>query len=152
MRPAVLSTPLRAALGALMLGFGLFLLPVRAAGAELVVIVSAKSTVEALRREQVTDIFLGRVAEFTDGADAVALDQSIGSPLRDEFYTKLTNKTPSLVKAYWTKMIFTGRGLPPKEIPNSLAVRRLVADNPAMIGYIDRNTLDASVRAVLVVQ
>jgi hypothetical protein len=48
-------------------------------------------------------------------------------------------------------MIFTGRGQPPKEAPNSAAVRKLVADNPALIGYIDRSALDASVKPVLLV-
>jgi hypothetical protein len=28
------------------------------------------------------------------------------------------------MKAYWTKMVFTGRGQPPRELPNSAAVRR----------------------------
>ncbi|WEF35088.1 hypothetical protein [Pseudoduganella chitinolytica] len=56
------------------------------------------------------------------------------------------------MKAYWTKMIFTGRGQPPREAPNSAAVRRLVADNPGMIGYIERAALDPSVRPVLVLK
>jgi ABC-type phosphate transport system substrate-binding protein len=124
----------------------------RYAGAgELVVIVSAKSTVGALRADQVADIFLGQVGRFPDGGEAIALDQSVGSPLRDEFYAKVTAKTPARVKAYWTKMIFTGRGQPPREAPGSAAIRKLVADNPALIGYIDRAALDASVKPVLLV-
>ena len=123
-----------------------------AAGGELVVIVSAKSPVTALRAEQVSDIFLGQIASFPGGSEAVALDQSIGSPERDEFYTKVASKTRPLVKAYWTKMIFTGRGQPPKEIAGSAAVRKMVADNPALIGYIDKSALDASVKTVLLVR
>ena len=123
-----------------------------AAAGELVVIVSAKSPVTALRPEQVTDIFLGQIANFPGGGEAVALDQSIGSPERDEFYTKVASKTRPLVKAYWTKMIFTGRGQPPKEIAGSAAVRKMVADNPALIGYIDKSALDASVKTVLLVR
>jgi ABC-type phosphate transport system substrate-binding protein len=125
--------------------------PVRA-GAELVVIVSAKSPVAALRADQVADIFLGQLASFPDGGQAVALDQQVGSPQRDEFYAKVAAKTPPLIKAYWSKMIFTGRGQPPKEVPNSAAVRKAVADNPHLIGYIDRSALDASVKPVLVVR
>jgi ABC-type phosphate transport system substrate-binding protein len=121
------------------------------AAAELVVIVSSKSPVSALRPEQVADIFLGQIASFPGGAEAVALDQNIGSPERDEFYSKVTSKTRPLVKAYWTKMIFTGRGQPPKEIGNSAAVRKMVADNPTLIGYIDKSALDASVKTVLLV-
>ncbi len=127
-----------------------FLAPAAGAG-ELVVIVSSKNPIGALRADQVADIFLAQVGHFPDGADAVALDQGVGSPLRNEFYAKVAAKSPALVKAYWAKMIFTGRGQPPKEAPNSAAVRKLVADNPALIGYIDKSALDASVKPVLLV-
>ncbi len=122
------------------------------ARAELVVIVSAKSPVMTIRTEQVADIFLGQIGSFPDGGEAIAVDQKVGSPLRDTFYEKVTSKTPALVKAYWTKMIFTGRGQPPKELPSNVAIRKQVADNPSLIGYIDRSALDASVRAVLIVR
>lgn len=120
-----------------------------AGAAEMVVIVSAKSPVGALRADQVADIFLGQVGRFPDGAEVFALDQALGSPLRNEFYAKVAAKSPVLMKAHWTKMIFTGRGQPPREAPNSAAVRKLVADNPAVIGYIDKSALDASVKPVL---
>ncbi|HEY0063098.1 MAG TPA: phosphate ABC transporter substrate-binding protein [Telluria sp.] len=121
------------------------------AAGELVVIVSSKNPVTALRQEQVADIFLGQIASFPGGAEAVAIDQGIGSPERDEFYARVASKTRPLVKAYWTKMIFTGRGQPPREAGNAANVRKMVADNPALIGYIDKSALDASVKAVLVI-
>jgi hypothetical protein len=34
-------------------------------------------------------------------------------------------------------------------LPDSIAVRKLVAANPNLIGYIDRSALDSSVKAVL---
>ena len=120
--------------------------------ADEVVIVSAKSPLTALRPDQVADIFLGQVANFPDGAEAVALDQRIGTPLRDEFYAKVAAKSAPLIKAHWSKMIFTGRGQPPREVGSSSAVRKLVADNPTLIGYIDRAALDPSVKAVLMVR
>ena len=123
-----------------------------AAARELVVIVSSKSAVTSLRQEQVADIFLGQIASFPGGAEVVALDQNIGSPERDEFYSKVTAKTRPLVKAYWTKMIFTGRGQPPKEVAGSTAIRKMVAENPSLIGYIDKSALDASVKTVLLVR
>ena len=118
--------------------------------AELVVIVSARNPLSALRPEQVVDIFLAQTGRFPGGDEVVALDLPLGSPLRDEFYSKVAAKSPALMKAYWTKMVFTGRGQPPRELTNSAAVRKMVADNPSMIGYIDRGALDASVKAVLV--
>lgn len=134
--------------------FGALVLALPACGAgaaDLFVVVSARSAVVALRADQVADIFLGQVGRFPDGGEAVALDQAVGSPQRDEFYARVAAKSPALVKAYWTKMIFTGRGQPPREAPDSAAVRKLVADNPALIGYIDKSSLDASVKPVLLV-
>jgi ABC-type phosphate transport system substrate-binding protein len=121
------------------------------AQAELVVIVSAKSPVTSLRADQVADIFLGQAGRFPEGGEAIALDQIIGSPIRDDFYGKVAAKSPPLLKAYWTKMIFTGRGQPPREVNGSAAVRKMVAENPNLIGYIDKAMLDASVKAVLLV-
>jgi ABC-type phosphate transport system substrate-binding protein len=123
-----------------------------AGASDLVVIVSAKNPLAALRTDQVAALFLGQSARFPDGVEAVPLDQRIGSPVRDEFYVRVASKTPALLKAHWSKMVFTGRGQPPGELADSAAIRRKVAENPDAIGYIERSALDASVHAVLVVQ
>ena len=121
-------------------------------GADLVVVVSAKRPPTAMPAQQVVDIFLGNAGRFPDGSEAVPLDLAVGSPLRNEFYARAASRSPALMKAHWTKMIFTGRGQPPREAPGSIAMRKLVADNPSYIGYIDRSALDDSVQAVLVVR
>jgi ABC-type phosphate transport system substrate-binding protein len=121
-----------------------------APAAEFVVVVSAKNPLATLRAEQVAAIFLAQTGRFPNGEEAVALDLPVGSALRDDFYNKIAARTPALMKAYWTKMVFTGRGQPPRELPNSAAVRKMVADNPVMIAYIDRAALDASVKAIQV--
>lgn len=124
-------------------------LAVVANAGDIMVIVSASNRVQALRPDQVADIFLGQIGHFPDGTDVIAIDQGIGSAIRDEFYVKVVSKTPPLVKAYWTRMIFTGRAQPPRELPDSIAVRKLIAANPNLIGYIDRSALDSSVKTIL---
>jgi hypothetical protein len=129
------------------------MLVVGSANAEdLVVIVSARAPAAALRPEQVADIFLSESNRFPDGSEATPVDQQIGTAPRDEFYEKLARRSPALMRAYWTKMIFTGRGQPPREASGNAAVKKLVAENPGMIGYIDRSALDPTVRAVLTVR
>jgi ABC-type phosphate transport system substrate-binding protein len=118
---------------------------------DLVVVVSARSPVEAMRPDQVAAIFLGQAPRFPNGLLATALDQPIGSAERDQFYLRVTGKTPALLKAFWSKMVFTGRGQPPRELPGSAEVRKAVAEDPALIGYIERAALDPSVRPVLLV-
>ena len=118
---------------------------------DLVVVVSARSPFDSLRADQVAAIFLGQAPRFPNGAVATALDQPIGSAERDQFYLRVTGKTPALLKAYWSKMVFTGRGQPPRELAGSAAVRKAVADDPGLVGYIEREALDPSVRQVLLV-
>ena len=118
------------------------------AGADVVAVVSAKSTVQALTSDQLADIFLGRVSRFPNGLIAVPIDLRDGSPERDRFYAKITGKTPAQVKAYWSKIIFTGRGQPPKAVPTDTDVKTFVTANAGAIGYIDSAQLDDSVRAL----
>lgn len=124
----------------------------QAASSEVVVIVSSKNPLIVLSVEQVSDIFLGKTASFPDGTAAIPVDQSETSLLRQEFYVKTTGKTAQLLKAYWSKMIFTGRGEPPREVSDSATVKKMVAENPHYIGYVDKNMVDANVKVVLTVK
>lgn len=144
------SLPIR--LLSLCLGPALALAPAAAQAAELAVIVSARSTVSTLSPDQVAEIFLFQTNRFPNGNEVVPIDQDLGSPLRDEFYSKVTQRTPALVKAHWARLIFTGRGQPPAEVDGNAAMRRMIAENPGMIGYVERTALDPSVRAVLIVR
>lgn len=148
----MMSHKLRPLLLCLSLGPALALAPDTTRAAELAVIVSTRSAVTMLRAEQVAEIFLSQANRFPDGTEVVAIDQNVGSPLRDEFYGKVARRSPALMKAHWSRLIFTGRGQPPAEVENSAAMRKLIADNPSMIGYVERSALDASVRAVLIVR
>jgi len=119
------------------------------AAADVVVIVSSTSAITTLSRAQVTDIFLGKVSRFPNGAPAVPIDQEEGSPARDEFYLTYAGKSQAQVKAHWSKIIFTGRGQPPKSVANSAEVRKLIAANPEAISYIERSAVNGSVRILV---
>jgi ABC-type phosphate transport system substrate-binding protein len=118
------------------------------ASADVVAVVSEKSAVQSLTSDQLADIFLGRVSRFPNGLLALPIDLRDGSPERDRFYAKVTGKTPAQVKAYWSKIIFTGRGQPPKAVASDLDVKKFVAANVGAIGYIDTALLDDTVRAL----
>lgn len=129
-------------------GWFLCLAAAQSAMADVVVIVSAKSTVGNLDKDQVTDIFMGRQANFPGGGPAVAIEQVDSSPQHQEFHSKVTGKTGTQLKAYWSKQVFTGKGTPPKELGSSAEVVKLIAANPNLIGYIDKASLDSSVKTV----
>jgi ABC-type phosphate transport system substrate-binding protein len=114
----------------------------------VVAIVSSKSTIKSLSKSQVSDLFLGKSSRFPDGVLAVPIDLAEGSSQRAEFYARLDGRSAAQMKAYWSKIIFTGRGLPPDAVANDAEMKARVAANPAAIGYIDGSMVDASVRVL----
>jgi ABC-type phosphate transport system substrate-binding protein len=119
------------------------------ARADVVAVVSAKSLVTTLTKAQLTDIFLGKANRFPNGTPAVPIDQTEGSVARNEFYEKVAGKSAAQIKAFWSKIIFTGRGQPPKEVADSLEMKKRISENPSTIGYIEQNLVDDSVKVVL---
>lgn len=120
--------------------------------ADVVVVVSTKCPATALSKEQSSDIFMGKATSFPGGNSATPLDQPEASPLRDEFYTKVAGKSAAQAKSYWAKLSFTGKGTPPKEGQNSADIKKQLADNPNLIGYIEKSAVDASVKVVFAAQ
>jgi ABC-type phosphate transport system substrate-binding protein len=109
---------------------------------EVVAVVSANSTVTTLSPEQIADIFLGRTARFPDGSAAVPLDQAEGSPERAAFYARYADKSEVEMKQHWSKLIFTGRGQPPRQVGDAAAVKAALAQQPNAISYLDRSLVD----------
>ena len=119
------------------------LLACNAAHADVVVVVSAKSSASKLTKEQVADIFLGRSTSL------VPLDQAAGAPVRDEFYTKVAGQSAAQVKTLWAKLSFSGKGTPPKALGSDDEVKAQLAANPNAIAYLDKSKVDGSVKTVL---
>ncbi len=117
--------------------------------AQVAVVVGAKSDIGALTADQVSGIYLGKSDKFPNGNTALPLDQNSGSPVRGNFYDKVTGKSEAQVKAAWSRLVFSGKGTPPKEVANSAEVKKLVAANPNTIGYIEKSAVDSSVKVVL---
>ena len=117
--------------------------------ADMVAVVSANNPVTTLSKNQTLAIFLGTTTRFPDGRRAVPIDQREGSAARNAFYLKFAGKSPAQIKAHWSKIIFTGRGQPPREVANSAEVKQYLAEHPEAIGYIDHTQVDDSVKVVL---
>jgi len=113
------------------------------ASAETVVIVSQKNPATRMFSEQASQFFLGKSTLFTP------IDQAEGSPIRADFYRKVADKDAAQVKALWSKLVFTGKGTPPKEYAGNAEVKKAVAADPKAIGYIDKSAVDDTVKVIL---
>lgn len=126
--------------------------PALANASEVVVITHPSVGVKALSRDDVMRIFLGKSKTYPNGKQAVPVIPKEGAETRRKFETSVFQKTPVQIKAYWTRLLFTGRGNPPQSLESDEAIRQKVAENPNAIGYIDAGALDKSVRAVYTVE
>lgn len=117
------------------------------AAAEVAVIVHPSNNA-SLDQAEITRLFTGRGATFSSGAKATPLNLADSAPVRGEFDSKVLGKSSSQMKAYWSKLVFTGKGTPPKELASVADVKAAVAADASAIGYIDAASVDATVKVV----
>jgi ABC-type phosphate transport system substrate-binding protein len=116
---------------------------------DIVVVVSQQNPIASLSRDHIEDIFLGRTQTFPNGLRAVPVDQAEGSAVREHFNTAILRRTPAQVRSYWSRILFTGRGRPPRSVASSEEVLRILATDPQAIGYIERRFITDAVTIVL---
>ncbi len=113
-----------------------------------VVVIVHPSNEAALNIKIVKRIFLGKEKKFSDGKEVLPVNQVPSSGARGSFDTDTLGRSSTQIAAYWSKLVFTGKGIPPKELDNDAAVLAIVADNPNAIGYVDRASVSDAVKAV----
>lgn len=113
------------------------------AHADTKIVVIGNPAVANLTKEQVSDLFLGKIKIYKP------VDLPNTAPAKAEFYQKVSGHDLSQVKATWSRLLFTGQGQPPKELPDADAVKKAVAADPKAVGYIAKSDLDGSVKVIL---
>ncbi|MBI4792766.1 MAG: substrate-binding domain-containing protein [Deltaproteobacteria bacterium] len=125
----------------------LMLLPTAVAAADFAVVVNRENPVDSLERDEVKKIFLGRKTFWSDGQGIDVILQEEGE-VHESFVLGIVHKSARQFQMYWKMALFSGTGIPPKQQPDSQAVKAAVAANPKMIGYIDIRQLDDTVKEV----
>jgi len=116
---------------------------------QVAVVVGAKSGATALNTEQAAGLFLGKSNELPGVGIGLLLDQPESNPTRELFYTKVTGKSAAQIKAAWSRLVFSGKATPPKELASSDAVKKTVTSNPNALGYIEKSAVDSTVKVLL---
>ncbi len=129
-----------------LIGFCLLLSLGLSAQAAVVVIGNPANDVGELSKQQVKRIFLGKTSSLPDGTIAEVIDLPADDPATREFYGKVIHKTPSQLKSYWAKRVFTGKGSPPDKKPDAQAIKQWVSEAKGRIGYIDSDAVDDTVQ------
>ena len=115
--------------------------------AEVVVIVNPGNS-STFSDKDIKRIFLGKKKKFSDGSSIIAINLASGDTIRESFEKNAVGKSASQMKAYWSKLVFSGKGNPPMEVSNAAEAISLVSKNPAVISYIDASKVTDSVKVV----
>lgn len=115
---------------------------------DYVVIVHPENT-SKLDNSVVERIFLGKQKTFPDGSEAIPLDAAKGSELYSSFLSSFISKSESQLNSYWSMLIFSGKGAPPRTVDDEEEVVNLVSKNPNLIGYISKNSVTDKVKVAL---
>jgi len=119
--------------------------------AALAVIVHPSNSMSGISADQAADIYLAKVGVFPNGKRAIPVDQASNNAARKKFYSAVIKKEESALRVYWSKLLFTGKGQPPREIGDDADLKSWVASNPDAIGYVDGKFVDSTVKVLLII-
>ncbi len=117
------------------------------ASAEVVVVVHP-SNAAALDGTTIKRIYLGKSSTYSTGNEAIVINQVPDSTSRQAFDSEVLGRSTSQISAYWSKQVFTGKGIPPKEVQDDSAVISLISNNKDAIGYVDKTAVTGAVKVV----
>jgi ABC-type phosphate transport system substrate-binding protein len=111
------------------------------------VVVHPENTAE-FDYQTVKRIFLGKETAFSNGVVATVITHSSNSELRNEFDEAVLKRKTSTVDAYWSKLVFTGRGIPPQTVNSDQEMIELILQNKNAIGFIETSSVTSDVKVV----
>lgn len=120
------------------------------AQADMVVVTDSNSTITSLTETEVRQLFSGQLKTVA-GKPVQVLDLPGGERHREDFYRKLMGRSPEQMRAYWTRLVFTGQGKPPREVSSTRELTTLIGSG-GYIGYLPAEAADDNMRVLYRIQ
>lgn len=115
---------------------------------DIAIVVHKQNNLEAMNKQQLLDIFMGRVRSYETGLFAIPVDLE---QLRMDFYYKLTGRSLEQIDAYWARLMFSGQSRQPVKTSQPSDVIKIVSENRGAIGYLYLDSVDhAKVKVVFI--
>lgn len=116
--------------------------------ADIAIVVPADSPIDSLSKHQVSNLFLSKTNRLANGKKAILIEIR-DYRLRDTFYRLISNKTPTQLKSYWTTLIFTGKGKPPRSFSSRQEMIDYMKRHATTISYLDSGEITPEMKVVL---
>jgi ABC-type phosphate transport system substrate-binding protein len=104
------------------------------------IVVHGSNPVSALSAQEVSKMFLKKISRWQNGKRVTPVDLEERSLVRESFSERVHAKDTAAIKAYWQRMIFSGRDVPPPEKDSTEGVLEYVREHEGAIGYVPAGT------------
>jgi ABC-type phosphate transport system substrate-binding protein len=128
---------------------GLLILLSSLSVADVAVIVHPQN-VQAFDKSSISRLFLGKDRTFANKETAFLFALPESSPATLEFNNKVLDKSAKQLKSHWSRLVFTGKGVPPNEMASDIDVINEIKHNVNAIGYVDVAAVTKDVKVVAV--
>jgi hypothetical protein len=111
----------------------------------IVVVTGKSSQITQLSQEDVAELFLGK-RKHSHGEAVTPLDSN-DAALRELFYLAVAEMDSLRIKAYWSRIVFSGQGRPPQEASMAEASTRLI-NEPGILMYLPAEQVTPDMKVV----
>jgi len=119
---------------------------------DYVVIVNANNPIDEISKSDLSGFLLKKKSKWGNGVSVDPADLDSASDVRATFSEDVHGRTVASIKNYWQRQIFSGRGVPPKEVKTETEMVSHVSGDAGAIGYVSSATrLDPGVKKVRIV-
>jgi hypothetical protein len=113
-------------------------------------IVARTSPLEDVSIALLERIFLGEPVEDSRGRKVVPFNHPARTAVRTLFDKRVLGMSPEEVARYWVDQRIRGNARPPRTVPRTDLLIKVVSQFPGAISYVAVGDLDTSVRALAV--
>ncbi|MCO6413849.1 MAG: phosphate ABC transporter substrate-binding protein [Thiogranum sp.] len=121
----------------------------QASQAELAVVVAPSVNVDSISLDQLERLYLDKSVSGLQGAKLTPVDHKQGSAQRQEFAQKVMGKTERELASYWSRVMFSGKGQPPRQYSSDAEVIEQITADPGKVGYIDGASVTEGTKVIL---
>ncbi len=100
------------------------------------IIVHPDNPTASVDAARLREAYLKRTAAWNDGRSIRAIDLSSRHAVREQFGRRVLKKTPTQLRYYWNRQVFSGKGVPPTQVDSPAAAVEYVLRHPGAVAYV----------------
>lgn len=114
------------------------------------VIVHKDNPVTSLSKDDFSNMLLKKKTRWDHGAPVSPADLDAKSTVRADMSKDVHGRSVSSIKNFWQRQIFSGREVPPPEMPSDADMVSFVARDSGAIGYVSPGALLSGVKVITI--